>query len=261
MKSVKQLAVAFAASALTVVAAPAFASLYTQSLGSVLSEPSNCDDCFAGEVAFGGNQTMNFFGATYSGLYVGSNGYVTFGSGATNFSPASLSTQTIRKMIAGLFTDLDSRNDAASNVYVNNDTAGQLIVTWQGMGHYTMNYGVRSTFQLVVRSDQFAIPTGEGQIGFYYDSITDTNSASAGFGDGVAAVNPGEVAFASLVAANSLSNHAPLFFDLNNGAPVVFTGAAGGLTPSAVPEPESIALLGLGAIALVARRRRKSTRA
>lgn len=206
-------------------AAPAFAALYTASYGAAQPTSSNCDDCFDGPVAFPGvGQSIAFFGSTYSDLFVGSNGYVTFGAGATSFSPSPLNTQTVGKMIAGEFTDLDSRSDASSNVYVNNATPGQLIVTWVQMGHFSTDYTVRSTFQLVIRSDQFAVPPGEGQIGFFFDTITDSATASAGFGDGLAAINPGEQSIYS-GPANLFSGHAPLWFSLAGGVPVTPTEA------------------------------------
>lgn len=222
-----------AALAASVAAPSAHAGLYTASFGNVLGNSSNCDDCFDGPVSLGAGQTINFFGGNYGALFVGSNGYVTFDAGATTFSPSPLDTQTVGKMIAGLFTDLDSRSDAASNVYFDDSVLGQLVVTWSQMGHFSQNYGVRSTFQLVIRSDQFAVASGEGQIGFFYDSVTDGSTASAGFGDGLAAVNPGEVAFARQVAANSLSNSAPRWYNLSGG------------TPTSIPEPSALALVGL----------------
>ena len=198
---------------------PAVAALFTSTLGTLQPNSSDCDDCFDGPAAFpGSGQSINFFGTTYTGVFVGSNGYVTFGAGHSNFVTFPLNTQTVGPMIAGEFTDLDSRSDAPSNVWVNNSTPGQLIITWQALGHFSLNYGVRSTFQLVVRSDQFAVPTGQGQIGFFFDSISDSSTASAGFGDGLAAINPGEVSIYS-GPASSFSGHAPLWFNLSGGVP------------------------------------------
>lgn len=243
MKKISSLAIGLIL-ATSVTAAQA--TLYTSTYGSLLPSESNCDDCYSGVHAFGAGQDINFFGNTYTGLYTGSNGYVTFGSGASSYTSQPLNTQTIQPMIAGLFTDLDSRNNAASNVYLNNSTAGQLIITWQDMGHYSQNYNILSTFQLVVRSDQFAVPGGEGQIGFFYNSITDTTTSSAGFGDGLAAVNAGEVAFYS-GAGTGLSNSNPRWYNLNAGVP----------SQSNVPEPATLALMGLGLLGVFASGRRK----
>ncbi len=82
-------------------ATPAAAALFTTTLGTLQPNSSNCDDCFDGPVAFpGAGQDINFFGATYPGLFVGSNGYITFGAGATSFSSSPLNTQIVGKMIA-----------------------------------------------------------------------------------------------------------------------------------------------------------------
>ena len=235
----------------------ALAALYESNpanFGTQLTSPSDCDDCFSGPFAFGGGHTLNFFGTTYSDLYVSSNGYVTFGAGASQYTPVALDVQVVAPMIAALFTDLDSSSDPASAVYVNTATPGQIVVTWSGMGHYDRNYAVLSTFQLVIRSSQFGVPPGEGRIGFFYGNVTDGATAVAGFGDGLVAVNPGETVFLN-GPGTGLHQSAPRWYHLNGGVPV-----APGAGPVAVPtlgESALVLLAGvLGLFSLGALRRR-----
>jgi len=238
------------AAGLLCIAASANAALYTSNFGTILSAPSDCDDCFAGPIAFSGaGQSINFFGTVYDSTYVSSNGYITFGSGRTSFSTSPLNTQSVAPMIAGSYTDLDSRSDAASNVWVNTATPGQIIVTYENMGHFSGNYDVRSTFQILVRSDQFSIPNGEGQIGLFYGTMTDPSPTSAGFGDGLAAANAGELALASSVPGTSLANISSRFFNLDSGVPV-------DVPPVDVPEPTGMAIFGLGLLGFAASRRK-----
>jgi len=140
-------------------AASAWPAYFTSALGSALAGPSDCDDCFE-QVLFGPGQTINYFGQTYDGLFVGSNGYVTFGSGLSDWVPQPLLPRFAPAMIAAVWTDLDTREDTTSNVFVNTSTPGQIVVTWDGSGHYPQDYSVRSFAQLVVRSSQFAVPAG-----------------------------------------------------------------------------------------------------
>lgn len=234
------------------LAAPsAEAALYITdpaNFGAVLPTSSDCDDCFDGPVAFPGvGQSLNFFGTTYTGGFVGSNGYVTFGAGSGDFSASPLNTQTVGPMVAGLFTDLDSRGDANSRVFVNSATPGQLVVTYADMGHFSQNYSVRSTFQLVIRSDQFVVPPGEGRIGFFYAGVTDANTVSAGFGDGLAAITAGEQAFYS-GPGTGLSNVPFRWFNITGGVPTQPPAAAA----LAIPTNDTLGLALLGAILALA---------
>jgi len=131
------------------------------------------------------------------------------------------------------------------------NTAGQLVVTWDNVGYYAGHDDRLDAFQLVLRSDNFAVPTGEGQIGFFYGAMpweaTDTSQVAAiGFGDGS---GNGEVLAGSSTQANLntvVANH-HIWFDQNLSV-VPVTGG--------VPEPASWAMMivGFGMVGAAMRR-------
>jgi len=226
------------------------AGLFTNNFGTAIVDLSDCDDCATtNSILFGGGQSIKFFGATYSGLYISSNGYLTFDAPHTPFATERIDMQTVGPMIAGLFTDLDTSNDASSNVYVNTSTVGEIIVTYQMVSH-AFQGDLHSTFQLLIRSDQKFLPPDQGQLGFFYGEINGTNNVAAGFGDGLLTVNPREVSFASNSPGTTLSNSAPRYYTLEGG---------GNVEPpaSSVPEPASLMLTGAAIAVLAARRRRQ----
>jgi len=228
-------------------AASAWPAYFTSTLGSALADASDCDDCFE-QVSFGAGQTINFFGQTYDSLFVGSNGFVTFGSGLTTFIPEPLLGRFAPPMIAAVWTDLDTRSDAASNIFVNTSTPGQIVVTWDGAGHFDHDYSVRTFAQLVVRSSQFVVPAGQDQIGFFYGAITDPSLAVAGLSNGNPTVDDGDQEFHS-GPASDLSNR-----ELWLASPSVNVPPDTGLP---VPEPGIPTVLAIGLLAAgLARTRR-----
>ena len=223
----------------------AFAALYISNVaqfGTRLTQSSSCDDCSDAVNFPGTGQSINFFGTNYTGGFVTSNGLFNFGaSGFHGYVPSGLDVQTYAPMIAGYLSDLYFTSDADQGVYVNSSTPGQLVITWYKRQYYgSQTQNTRSTFQLVIRSTQFTIPSGEGQIGFFYDTITDTANGSAGFGDGTSAVIPGEVSIYS-GAGTGLSQNAPRWYTLGpNGVPVDPNAQVNGVCGTAANTAASI---------------------
>ena len=197
-------------SCLLLLSTRAFTQLYISDLaqyGSLLGTISSCDDCFE-EITFTGvGQSIELFRTSYTSMFPSSNGLVSFGSGFSGFSPQPLDTQTFGVLIAGLFTDLDAR-PGRSNIYLNNATPGQLVITWENLSRFSQD-ATNNNLQLVIRSDQFAVPPGEGQIGFFYGNIETGSTATGGFGDGLAAVNAGEVSLFSSPASDQSNCNDP----------------------------------------------------
>lgn len=102
--------------------------------------PSN-DDGFA-TINLAGGATVSLYGTAASTFYVGSNGYVTFGSGDSDYSE-TLAEHFARRRIAGLFDDL---NPGAGGSVSWKQLPDRAVVTWQGVPEY--NTSNSNTFQI-----------------------------------------------------------------------------------------------------------------
>ena len=192
---------------------------------------------------------FTFFDTTYSSLYINNNGNVSFGSGISAYVPNG-PTGANAPIISPFFGDVDTRS--SDGVVHYNLTDDQLVVTWDNVGWFNNNSDPTNNFQLVLRGDDYTVPTGEGSIGFFFGTMgwaaTDTNDvAASGFGDGL---GDGEVIEGSLESGlNSVLENKYIWFD--EDLDVVEQ------PPAQVPEPGTLALLTLGLVAGgMARRKR-----
>jgi hypothetical protein len=259
---------ALAAAGLLATATPATAQNVVP--GFTGSTVQRCDDCFTAATPLG--FSANYFGNTYTNAFVSNNGYVTFSSGQSTFTPTGLGAgYSGQPIIAPFFADVDTRLPTAGTVTYGTGTfngANAFAATWNDVGYFSNQTDKTNTFQLLL-VDRSDIASGDFDIFFNYDRILwETGSASGGtngFGGTSAAAGynagtgdpgtffqlPGSLVNGALLdsGANALVGNS------NIGDPGRFLFNV----RSAVPEPGTWAmmLLGFGVVGAAMRRRRE----
>jgi len=155
-------------------------------LGSTVSGVTNCDDCSVAvtidDTIEGG---LKFGSTTYDQIYVGSNGYITFGHSFTSFDPVGIPGYANGPMIAGMFDDLHPGNGGDVYIY-EDDLNDRVTITWYQVQPYeppTDGSGV-NTFQVRLHGLwNLEGDTGDFGIEIRYDSINWTRGMPADPGD------------------------------------------------------------------------------
>jgi hypothetical protein len=216
------------------------------------------DDGFSGPINLG--FSINFFGTSYSQFFANNNGNISFGNGITDFTPEGPVGAT-SPVISPFFADVDTRSTLSGLMTLRTDIPNQIIVTWDLVGYYDSHGDKLNSFQLVLRGPGYAVPSGEGQIGFFYKSMQwetgDFSGGSGGFGGTEAAVGfgngvgDGQSLAGSLNAgiSTAVANH-HIWFLVTDGVPEPVPG---------VPEPGSLLLLGSGLFVLAGYVRRSKS--
>ena len=220
---------------------------------------SRNDDGFSGPIPLG--FALNFFGTIYTQFWANNNGNISFGNGISAFTPTGPQGAS-QPIISPFFGDVDTENPASGLMYLRNDIPNEIIVTWDNVGFYSSHGSPTDSFQLVLRGSGFAIPAGQGQIGFFWNSMGwetgDASGGRGGFGGTPAAVGFGDGSSNGFVLQGSIANgisqivnNERLWVNLNDqGVPII---------PNAeVPEPGTLTLFAMGAAGLY--RRRRATR-
>jgi hypothetical protein len=139
---------------------------------------------------------LNFFGQTYTSLWINNNGSVTFNGSLGTYTPSTISSGTT----PGIFPywgDVDTRNadgvvspggtsQGTNLVWYDFDTANdRFIVTWDDVGFFSLNNSRQNAFQLIIEdaSDDPGRSPGDFDIHFRYENIDWTaGNASGGSG-------------------------------------------------------------------------------
>ncbi|MDP3850418.1 MAG: cadherin-like beta sandwich domain-containing protein [Luteolibacter sp.] len=137
----------------------AFPTDPTGGIGMVMN-----DDTYV-QFNLSGGTTVKLYGTSYATYYVGSNGYVTFGSGDSN-SSVSLANHFGKPHIAALFDDLFP---ITTRQVTRKQTADRVAITWQGVPESGTNdsnsFQIEMFFDGRIRITCLGIAASDGLIG------------------------------------------------------------------------------------------------
>ncbi|MBC3832222.1 hypothetical protein H8K33_11920 [Undibacterium amnicola] len=184
---------------------------------------------------------LNMFGTTYTNLYIGTNGYVTFGKGFSGYSPSGIAGFTRSPMIAAqyddLYTDQGARNitngagsgtsQNSHNMYYFID-GDKIVFTWDNVGLYSSassstSGNLGSAFQIIIHK-----PTGDAVadqnfgMEIRYEEVTQQSAgATAGWtaGDQVnyGLINDGSVLSTVATSASNVGVNGVWAWEVNGG--------------------------------------------
>jgi VCBS repeat-containing protein len=135
---------------------------------------------------------LNFFGHTYTHIYVNNNGNITFNGPTSTFTPGVI-TAGSNPIIAPFWADVDTRGGAVtpspggdstgSNlVYYNLDATNHVLtVTWDDVGYYNTHTNHVDAFQLQL----IGLGNGDFDVVFRYESIDWTTGDASGGQNGL----------------------------------------------------------------------------
>lgn len=240
------------------------------------------DDGSTGLVDLGFAANIN--GTSYTQTYVNNNGNITFDGDLGTYTPSAISDGGYGPIIAPFFADVDTRGSGSSLVsYGTNTLGGHYVfgVNYINVGVYS-EQSIFNSFQMIL-TDRSDTGTGNFDIQFNYDNMawdagtasgassgglcldTDTGCTSALVGywtsDSSNATLAGSLVHGALVdgGANALISNSLNSDILGQYNFQVRSGAVVNPPPSEVPEPGSLALLGIGLAGLIAMQRRQAS--
>ena len=158
---------------------------------------------------------LDYFGTTYTSIFINNNGNLTFGSASSTFTPFQITASTGIPIIAPYFADVDTGGGAgvstggnatgSDRVYWNLDTVNHVFtVTWDDVGYFSNHTDKLDAFQVQL-IDESATGAGNFDIEFRYQAINWTTGDASGGSNGLG----GTVARAGFSAGDGVN-----FFEL-----------------------------------------------
>lgn len=145
--------------------------------------PRNDDGSAAVDVSAVFEDGLNFFGNSYSSIYVNTNGNITFGRSLSTYTPNGITGSTT-PIIAAFWADVDTRISGglpdSQPIYVDVDTERDVVtMTWSQVGYFSGGADKLNSFQIQL----FDRGEGDFDIVFRYQDINwTTGNASGGTG-------------------------------------------------------------------------------
>jgi VCBS repeat-containing protein len=142
-----------------------------------------------------GASGLNFFGHTYTSLYINNNGNVTFAGPISTFTPTTITAGGF-PIIAPFWADVDTRNPSGLTtttpgghstgsdlVYYSLDSVNHVVtITWDDVGYFNQHDNLANAFQLQL----IGLGNGDFDIVFRYEAINWTTGDSSGGSGGLA---------------------------------------------------------------------------
>jgi hypothetical protein len=253
------------------------AAIVSVSLANTLP-PNDDESTGAVSLGIGGATGINFFGNSFTSVFVNNNGNLTFGGPLAQFTPNGLAIGVGLPIIAPFFADVDTRGSGSQPVMYGNalvNGRNAFVANYINVGYFDSHADKLNSFQAIL-TDRSDTGVGNFDIEFNYNQILwetgdasggvnglGGTSAAVGYSNGLSLNNvffqlPGSLVNGALLdgGPNSLTGHTL------GGSGVLgrydFQVRSGGVVPppTVIPEPMSLALAGAGLIALGIFRRR-----
>jgi hypothetical protein len=122
------------------------------------------DDSFSAGLT--GGAQVYLYGVAYSSFHIGSNGYITFGAGDTDYTESLADHFSPEPRICGLFDDL---NPSAGGTVSYKQLADRVAVTWENVTEYSgsnqNSFQIEMFFDGIITITHLAIAATDGLVG------------------------------------------------------------------------------------------------